>query len=169
MNIWSRYQLYICLNWLHLLLHHVLATVPRTLLMMIQGRKNLRLLTMVMTLWSHWASRWEHYRLTSSILSRWNSGARRRSVIFKDTSNQLLTLISLEMGNLRLIWPSRRDNSLAGVLRAHIIVLEAVPALPTGSLRGIFIALGIHSLILLIVGAHWQSSNMTWRKKVSED
>ena len=153
MNIGPRDQLNVTLNWLRLLLRLLWAFTCAhswTLLMIIQSREYLRMLTLMVL----WRPR-EHDRLTSSIFGWWDSWSRSWNIIFENASYQLLTLITLEVGDLGLIWSSRRDNGLTRILRAHIIVLKAIPTLSASPLWGVFITLcAILSLILLAIWPH---------------
>ena len=61
-------------------------------------------------------------------------------MVLEDATHHLLVLIELVLVYLGLVGPTRRHERFRGVRRAHVVVLEAVPALPTRALWRVFVA-----------------------------
>ena len=113
--VWSRWDLYIGLDRLHLSLGMIfhICIVPWTFLMLVQGREHLRLLQVVttspMALRTHWPTSREHDRLASCILRRWNALTCWWHLIFEDTAHHRICLVHLVLRNLRLVRATRRN------------------------------------------------------------
>ena len=70
----------------------------------------------------------------------------------------MVLLLHLESGYLWLIGASWRYQSLAWILRANIVVLKAIPALPASALslrrllvkRTVFVAIALVAFVIII-------------------
>lgn len=74
----------------------------------------------------------------------------RRYLIFEDTANYLLTLVCIELCHLLLIGPARAHEGLRGILRADVVILEAIPALTARALRRILVT-ALRVLLILML------------------
>ena len=168
MEVWSRCQFKVPLHRLRGLFD---MTAPWALLVLVQRRKDLRLLHDV-SLRTKRASCWKHNRLAGCILCRRDALGVWRHLIFEDAAHHLVLLLNLERGDLRLIRTSGRDKSLAWVLRANIVVLEAVPALTTCALalrrllieRAVLAIVWV-SIVSVVVADELNASNVSYREE----